>query len=417
MTTHTSSINDHQNTKIHGTVWKIGWMMFLVNLSFVMGYSYVAIYMDYLGVSMAMIGLAEGIAEALSFILKLFSGILSDYFRRRKPLMVIGYSMIVVSRVLLGIATSFLPLISARLLERIGNGTQSTPRDTIVADVMSSKRIGAAYGVKRSLSQAGAFLGAITSMFAMRLFNNDIQSIFQSAIFPAIIAYCILIFLIKEPKQFGHSAVSSEIPLPEEKRRHPISIKNLPLLGKSYWLLMLVAGIFMMARFGESFLSLYARKTFDLPLENVPLVMMVFNAAWCLTSYPIGRMADRMNRYWFLVIGIIFLILANMVLANADSFVMLWFGIWFWGMQYAITMNIFLSLIAEIVPENLRGTGFGCYYIICATSEFFANNIGGIVAQNFGQSRMFLSSGLIGTFSLLVLIVIMGYKSKKTALS
>jgi predicted MFS family arabinose efflux permease len=92
---------------------------------------------------------------------------------------------------------------------------------------------------------------------------------------------------------------------------------------------------------------------------------------------------------------------------------MLWIGIGFWGVQYAITMNIFLSLIAEIVPENLRGTGFGCYYIICATSEFFANNIGGLVAQNFGQSRMFLSSGLIGVFSLLVLIVIMGYKSKK----
>jgi MFS family permease len=412
MTTAASvSVDNTKSLKIHSTVWKIGWMMFLVNLSFVMGYSYIAIYMDYLGVSMAMIGLAEGIAEALSFILKLFSGMMSDYFRRRKPLM--GYSMIVTSRVLLGLATSFLPFISGRLLERIGNGTQSTPRDTIVADVTSPKRIGAAYGIKRSLSQAGAFLGAIIGMFAMRMFNNDIQSVFQAAIFPAIVAYCILIFFIKEPKRFSHSAVSAEIPLPEEKRRHPISIKNLPLLGKSYWMLMLVAGIFMMARFGESFLCLYARKTFDLPLENVPLIMMVFNAAWCLTSYPIGRMADRMNRYWFLIIGIIFLVLANMVLANADSLVMLWFGVAFWGIQYAITMNIFLSLIAEIVPENLRGTGFGCYYIICATSEFFANNIGGLVAQNFGQSRMFLSSGLIGTFSLLVLIVIMGYKSKK----
>jgi MFS family permease len=414
MTTAASvSVDNTKSLKIHSTVWKIGWMMFLVNLSFVMGYSYIAIYMDYLGVSMAMIGLAEGIAEALSFILKLFSGMMSDYFRRRKPLMLIGYSMIVTSRVLLGLATSFLPFISGRLLERIGNGTQSTPRDTIVADVTSPKRIGAAYGIKRSLSQAGAFLGAIIGMFAMRMFNNDIQSVFQAAIFPAIVAYCILIFFIKEPKRFSHSAVSAEIPLPEEKRRHPISIKNLPLLGKSYWMLMLVAGIFMMARFGESFLCLYARKTFDLPLENVPLIMMVFNAAWCLTSYPIGRMADRMNRYWFLIIGIIFLVLADMVLANADSLVMLWFGVGFWGIQYAITMNIFLSLIAEIVPENLRGTGFGCYYIICATSEFFANNIGGLVAQNFGQSRMFLSSGLIGTFSLLVLIVIMGYKSKK----
>lgn len=411
----TTKISQNQPaTKIDSTVWKIGWMMCLVNLSFVMGYSYIAIYMDSLGVAMAWIGVAEGVAEASSYLMKLFSGMISDFLRRRKPIMVIGYSMIVTSRVLFGLANSFMPLFFGRLVERIGNGTQSTPRDTMVADVVSAKHIGAAYGLKRTLSQAGAFLGAIVGMVIIRWFDNDIQSVFQVAIFPAIIAYCILIFLIKEPKRFTHSAVSSEIPLPEEKRRHPISLKNLPLLGKSFWTLMLVAAIFMLARFGESFLALYAWKKFDLPLENVPLVMMVYNAAWCLTVYPVGKMSDRMNRYWFLIIGILFLVLADMVMANAESLTMMWFGIAFWGIQMGITQNIFLSLIAEIVPEDLRGTGFGCYYIICAFSEYFANHIiAGVISQHFGQSRMFLASGMIAAFSLLVLIVIMGYKSKK----
>lgn len=411
----TTKISQNQPaTKINSTVWKIGWMMCLVNLSFVMGYSYIAIYMDSLGVAMAWIGVAEGVAEASSYLMKLFSGMISDFLRRRKPIMVIGYSMIVTSRVLFGLANSFMLLFFGRLVERIGNGTQSTPRDTMVADVVPAKHIGAAYGLKRTLSQAGAFLGAIVGMVIIRWFDNDIQSVFQVAIFPAIIAYCILIFLIKEPKRFTHSAVSSEIPLPEEKRRHPISLKNLPLLGKSFWTLMLVAAIFMLARFGESFLALYAWKKFDLPLENVPLVMMVYNAAWCLTVYPVGKMSDRMNRYWFLIIGILFLVLADMVMANAESLTMMWFGIAFWGIQMGITQNIFLSLIAEIVPEDLRGTGFGCYYIICAFSEYFANHIiAGVISQHFGQSRMFLASGMIAAFSLLVLIVIMGYKSKK----
>jgi len=411
----TTKISQNQPAaKINSTVWKIGWMMCLVNLSFVMGYSYIAIYMDSLGVAMAWIGVAEGVAEASSYLMKLFSGMISDFLRRRKPIMVIGYSMIVTSRVLFGLANSFMPLFFGRLVERIGNGTQSTPRDTMVADVVPAKHIGAAYGLKRTLSQAGAFLGAIVGMVIIRWFDNDIQSVFQVAIFPAIIAYCILIFLIKEPKRFTHSAVSSEIPLPEEKRRHPISLKNLPLLGKSFWTLMLVAAIFMLARFGESFLALYAWKKFDLPLENVPLVMMVYNAAWCLTVYPVGKMSDRMNRYWFLIIGILFLVLADMVMANAESLTMMWFGIAFWGIQMGITQNIFLSLIAEIVPEDLRGTGFGCYYIICAFSEYFANHIiAGVISQHFGQSRMFLASGMIAAFSLLVLIVIMGYKSKK----
>jgi MFS family permease len=414
MTTASISENNHQNTKIHSTVWKIGWMMFLINLSFVMGYSYIAIYMDSLGVAMAWIGVVEGIVEASSYIMKLFSGMLSDYFRRRKPLMVVGYSLILSSRILFGFANSLMPIFAGRLGERIGNGIQSTPRDTMVADVVPAKRIGAAYGLKRALSQGGAFLGAIVAMFAMRFFDNDIQSVFQAAVVPAILAYGILIFFIKEPKRFNHSAVSAEIPLPEEKRRHPISLKNLPLLGKSFWMLMLVAAIFMLSRFSESFLCLYAHKAFDLPKENVPLVMMVFNAAWCLTVYPVGRMADRMNRYWFLIIGILFLVLADMVLANATSLTMVWIGIAFWGVQYAITQNIFLSLIAEIVPEDLRGTGFGCYYVICAISEYFACHlIAGVVSENFGQARMFLASGVIAVFSLLVLIVIMGYKNKK----
>lgn len=410
-----ASISENtNNTKIHTTVWKIGWMMFFLNLSFLMGYSYIAIYMDSLGVAMAWIGVAEGVAEASSYLMKLFSGILSDYFRRRKPLMVIGYSISVASRVVFGLANSLTPIFVGRLGERVANGIQSTPRDTMVADVVPPKHIGAAYGLKRALSQGGAFIGAIVAMFAMRLFNNDIQSVFQAAIIPAVLAYCILIFFIREPKRFSHSAVSSEIPLPEEKRRHPISLKNLPLLGKSFWMLMLVAAIFMLARFSESFLCLYARKTFDLPLENVPLVMVVFNAAWCLTAYPVGRMADRMNRYWFLIIGILFLVLADMVLANADSLIMMWIGIGLWGVQYAVIQNTFLSIIAEIVPEDLRGTGFGCYYVICATSEYFACHlIAGVVSQHFGQARMFLASGVIAVFSLLVLIVIMGYKNKK----
>lgn len=414
MTTYSISEEKNHNNKIHSTVWKIGWMMFFVNLSFLMGYSYIAIYMDSLGVAMTWIGVAEGVAEASSYLMKLFSGMISDYFRRRKPLIVIGYSMIVASRVIFGLANSLMPIFLGRMGERIGNGTQSTPRDTMVADVVPPKRIGAAYGLKRALSQGGAFLGAIVAMFSMRLFNNDIQSVFQAAVFPALFAYCILIFFIKEPKQFTHSAVSSEIPLPEEKRRHPITLKNLPLLGKSFWMLMLVAAIFMLARFSESFLCLYARKTFDLPLENVPLVMVVFNAAWCLTVYPVGRMADRMNRYWFLIMGILFLVLADMILASADSLAMMWIGIGFWGVQYGIIQNTFLSLIAEIVPENLRGTGFGCYYVICATSEYFACHIiAGVVSQHLGQSRMFLASGMIAVFSLLVLIVIMGYKNRK----
>src|SRR3546814_16042174 len=81
---------------------------------------------------------------------------------------------------------------------------------------------------------------------------------------------------------------------------------------------MLVASIFMLSRFGETFLTLHAYDNFGLQSEYAPTIMLIFNAGWCLSSYPVGVLADRMNRYWFLAMGIVFLILADHFLATAN---------------------------------------------------------------------------------------------------
>lgn len=401
-----------RDTSIPRVVWILGCVMFLVNLSHVMVYSYVGIYMKSLGISMGWIGIVEGFAEGCSYLMKLFSGMFSDYLRRRKPVMVAGYSLIVLSRLIFSIAGTFAPLLTARMMERIGNGIQSTPRDTMVADVSPPSRIGAAYGLKRTLSQAGALMGALCSILAMSIAGGNYQTVFQIAVIPAFISFCILLLFVKEPKRSSHSAVSSEIPLPEEKRKSKIDFSNIPLLGSSYWMLMLVAAIFMLSRFSETFLTLHAHNNFGLSINYAPTVMLIFNAGWCLSSYPVGVFADRLNRYWFLIMGIIFLVLSDLLLASATSLTWVYLGCFCWGIQYGVTQNIFLSLIAEIVPENLRGTGFGGYYIICAFSTYFADHMAGLISQHFGEARAFLNSGVIATLSLLALVVIMGYKNK-----
>ena len=144
------------------TVWTLGWMMFLINLSYVMIYSFSGIYLKtLLGVSMGLIGLLEGLAEAASFAMKLVSGMFSDFLRRRKPVMIFGYMLSVFSRPILAISNSFALVLTARIMERLGNGIQATPRDAMVADVAPPKRIGASYGLKRSLATAGSFFGGV----------------------------------------------------------------------------------------------------------------------------------------------------------------------------------------------------------------------------------------------------------------
>ncbi len=396
------------------TVWILGGMMFLINLSFVMIYSFSGIYLKTLsGVTNTWIGFLEGAAEAASFAMKLLSGMFTDYLRRRKPVMVFGYMLSVFSRPLLAVAGSFGLVFTARLMERLGNGIQATPRDAMVADVAHPKRIGASYGLKRSLGTAGSFFGAVCGILAMIWTGNNYQHVFLLASIPAVIAFMILIFVVKEPKQYDHPAVSAEIPLPVPKRRPKIHWSNLSLLGQTFWLLMVVNSIFMLSRMSETFLILHAHSNFGLENTYVPAIMMLFNAGWCAASYPVGVLADRMNRYWFLAIGIIFIVLADLILASATSLIFVFIGVAFWGIQYGVTQNIFISLIAETVPEDLRGTGFGCYYIISAISVFFADMGAGVISHHYGEAYAFIASGIVALFSLLTLVVIMGYKQKK----
>jgi MFS family permease len=406
------STNDHQS-RLHPTIWMVGVMMFLMNLSYLMVYSYTGIYLKtILGVGTLAIGFFEGTAEALSFFMKLFSGVISDHWQRRKPLILLGYFFSVGSRVMFGVFNTFLPIFSARMLERIGNGIQSTPRDTIVADLAPPNRIGSAYGLKRTLSQAGAIFGCILGFFVMEWTQSDFQKVFLISSFPAILAFLILILFVKEPQKTSIDKKNTQSS-PNKKNFLGISWANFPLLGNRFWVLMGISAIFMLSRYNETFLILYAHNSFALEPKYASMIMLVFNTAWCISSYPIGFLGDRLNRYWFLALGIIFLIVANFFLATATNLSMMLVGVACWGVQYGATQNVLTSLVAEVVPERLRGTGLGCFYIICATCLFFADNIFATLDHHFSTYHYgFLLSGVLGCTSLAALVIIIGKKKK-----
>ncbi len=401
---------NQQNT-IPKTVTYLGIMMFLMNCAFVMTYSFSGLYLRSLGVPNIGIGFIEGIAEAVSHLMKFVSGVISDMIGRRKPVMYVGYALSVFARPIM--ATAMIPdqFLIAKMMERMGNGIQGSPRDAIVADITPAKRIGAAYGLKRSLATLGSIVGAIAGYVAMLLTNDNMRAVFWLACIPPLLAFAILIIFVREPRKIDHSAVSAEVPLPATKRRHKLSLEKMFLLGKTFWLLMLVNAIFMLARVSEQFIILHANTNYGLVTRYAPFIMIVFNLGWCLTSYPVGLLADRMNRYWLLVLGIILLVLASILFSSAANIWILFIGVLFWGFQYGITMNIFSSLIAETVPENLRGSGFAFYYIIMAISSVIAETGAGKLADTFGFNTTFIISAVIGLFALIVLIVIMALRT------
>jgi len=402
--------------KIPFSVWIIGWMMFLINLSFVIMYSLSAVYLkNVVGVSTAWIGFLEGFVEAASYAAKLLSGVISDYLRRRKFIMVIGYILLVISRPVLAMASNFGLVFTARTMERIGNGIQATPRDALVGDIAPKERRGASFGLKRSLGTAGSFVGGIVAMLAMIWTSSDYQTVFWIATIPAFIAFFILLAFVKEPKRHAYPQKldpSETVKPPRQK----IRMSDLSKLGRDYWLLMVVIFLFMLARFSETLLMLHANQNYGLSEAFIPMIMVLYNATYSLSSYPMGALSDRKNRHLVLGLGIAILIASDVVLFSAPNIFVLFLGVALWGLQIGATQGVSVALIIDSVPENLRGTALGVFYLISSVASIVAGAGAGTIAEIYGEGMAFLTSSIVAIFAILFLFAFMP-KHKKSAKS
>lgn len=384
-------------------IWGIGIAVFFVNLSSVMIRSLVPVYMRSLGVNMALIGLIEGIVEALSYVMKMLSGVFSDYLRRRKLIIVIGYAGMMIGRPIMALFANIEMVIFARVLDRLGNGIQATPRDALVGDLAPKDIRGACYGLRLSLGTAGSFAGALFGLVLLYWNNSDYQHVFMLSFIPAFIAVVIMIFFIKEPEQNLHPV--------DHQRRHPIHFKDLSRLSRPFWLLMIVVAVFMVGQLSEALMILHAHANFGLSDKNVPLILLVYNSTYSLSSYPVGRLSDTIGRYNLLAIGFLFLVAGDLCLALATNIEVVFLGVALSGVQMAFTNSLFMSLITDNVPEDLRGTGFGVYYFICAIAVLISNSQGGHIADIYGAPSAFIASGVMAA---LAFIALMRFKPKST---
>jgi MFS family permease len=177
-----------------------------------------------LGASMLTIGLLEGAAEATALMVKVFYGVLSDWWGRRKPLAVLGYGLGALSKPLFALAGGLGLIVTARLIDRVGKGIRGAPRDALVADLAPPNMRGAAFGLRQSLDTAGAFLGLLLAMGGMLLWANDFRAVFWAACIPALLCVALLVWGVREPDRAPHAV-----------RSNPIRRDNLKRLTSAYW--------------------------------------------------------------------------------------------------------------------------------------------------------------------------------------
>ncbi len=386
-------------TRIPASIWAIGFASMLLNISAVMIFGIAALYVkQILGVATGIVLLLEGFFEASAYIMKLFSGVISDYLRKRKLVMVWGFALTVIARVFFALSSSFGVLLTARILDRLGNGIQSTPRDALVGDLAPENIKGACFGLRQSLAVAGSFIGGFVGIWCMVSTNQNFQTVFAVASVPAFLGLLLVLFFVKDSHE-------EEVTVDKKPIRHPIHLSDLKRLGKPYWILMGIALVFMSARVGESVLVLHATGSFNLDQSFSHAILILYNVMNSLCSYPVGYLSDKFGRYGFLGLSFFILILADAFLGFAENLTTMMIGVALWGIQIGMSQSMFLSLIADHVPEDLRGTGIGFFYLISAAALLLAGGIGGIAEHMYDQFATFIVSGTISLVALLMLAV------------
>ena len=269
-------------SKIPLSIWAIGFASMLLNISTVMVFGVVALYLkQILGAGTGFIVMLEGFFEAMAFVMKLLSGLISDYLRRPKKVMVIGFAMVTISRPIFALFATVPMVIIARLFDRLGNGMQSTPRDALVGDLSPEGAKGACFGLRNAMATAGSFIGGGLGFVAMYNFDCSYQQVFMWASIPASVGFLLLLIFVNDPHE-------KEVTVDKKPIRHPLHIKDLARLGKPYWLLMIVAMVFMSSRIGESMLVLHATQSFGMDPSFAHGILILYNCTNSLFSYPVG---------------------------------------------------------------------------------------------------------------------------------
>jgi MFS family permease len=359
-------------------VWVLGAVSLLMDASSELVHALLPLFMaSVLGASMVTIGLLEGVAEATASGVKLLSGSLSDRWRRRKPLVVLGYGLGALSKPAFPLAASVGWVFAARFVDRVGKGIRGAPRDALIADVTPASLRGAAFGLRQSLDSIGAIAGPALAMGLMATLDGDIRAVLWFAALPAALAVALLAAGVREPAPVAAGAGAPAV-----------TFRRAASLPRRYWLVVGVGVVFTLARFSEAFLVLRAADV-GLPVAQVPSVMVIMSATYALGAYPAGLAADRAGERVLLVGGLGVLVAADLILAAATTPAQVLAGAACWGAHMAFTQGLFAKLIADTADPGLRGTAFGLYNLATGLALFAASAMAGALWTAVGPAATF----------------------------
>ena len=380
---------------IPGSVVTLGFVSLFMDISSEMIHSLLPLYLVVgLGTSTVFVGLIEGMADATTSLVKIFSGALSDRAGKRKWLAAAGYGLSALSKPMFPLAPSVGWILFARLIDRAGKGIRGAPRDALITDLTPEKARGAAFGLRQSLDTIGAVLGPLLAILLMEMTSGRFTVVFWIAVVPAVLSFALIAMEVKD------EAVETT-----RETRSSLSFTAFQSLPQAYWMVVAIGTLLALARFSEVFLVLRA-KSDGLSESLSPLVMLVMSIVFAIVAWPAGALSDRYGRYRILAVGIAVFILANLLLGFVPNVAATLIGGGLWGLQMGLTQGLMVSLVADKTPSALRGTGFGIFSFLTGLTTFFATLTAGALWAAFGPAATFGAGGGLALLTLIVMAIL-----------
>jgi MFS family permease len=339
----------------------------------------------------SIVGLIDGFAQALQNIVQGFSGTLADRLRRRKPIALAGFLLSAISKPLMGLATAWPALFGVRLLDRLGAGTRSAPRDALIAASVSEENRGRAFGLEGAGDNAGAFLGPLVTVLLLYALAVDIRSVFYLAVIPGLLAFA-MVFLVSERR----TAVQADSKI-------DIGLRQFP---RDYWKFLLVTALFGLGNSSNAFLILQTQDI-GASLPATILIYAAYNLVAALISYPAGWLSDHWGRKDVLLICFLVFLIAYLGFALTRNVPLIATLFAFYGIYQGIFRAVGKAFAASFVPEQLRASGVGWFSSTVGLLQLVASVVAGVLWDRVAHQAVFYYGAFfaaVGTIALLLLI-------------
>jgi len=383
-------------------VWAVGLTSFFMDISSEMVLNILPLFLaNVLGVQTSIIGLIEGFAEATASILKLFSGWLSDKMGGRKWLAVAGYGLSAITKPFFYFANTWEVIFAVRWADRVGKGIRTAPRDALVADSVTKETRGLAFGFHRTMDTAGAMLGILIAVLVVWLAQKNTLDLSKSTFQTVVLISLLPAFLAVLSLALG----AKDVPVKGQRLPPKFSLRG---MGKPFMAFLLIVGIFTLGNSSDAFLVLRAQNL-GISVTGILIMLVMFNLIYALVSTPAGSLSDRVGRRRLIIGGWLVYAVIYLGFAFAQAAWQVWALYVAYGLYYGMAYGTANALVADLVPENLRGTAYGTYNAIIGFLAFPASFIAGLLWQGagawagFGPSAPFLFGGTLALLAALLM--------------